>query len=293
MKLRSSAQIGVFVAFILSTFIVGAGLRAQGVPARSLPVPVGLDVCEGGCVLHSDGNVGTWIFHGTTGKGFWPKNGAKSTLTIEKFDTEGIRITRENTPDSTAPAFTAVYEGVLHGDRIEGTVIAGHPPKTIQYPWFATIPVTICDPSAHLDADDAFETGQTAVRFRQASSAFQCFLLAAIQGQGQAKALTGLMYRDGIGTATNYSEAFHWLQAGAIQDDYNAEVALSQMYETGVGIPMDQQKALAWKERAQNNPVMVRQRIQAQQQQATQQMMFLGLAAVLESLSQPEVYVVY
>jgi TPR repeat protein len=249
--------------------------------------------------LNSDGNVGTWIFHGSSGKGTWPKNGAKSTLTIEQYDSGKILIRRENTPDSSAPDFTAIYEGTLHGRRVDGTVTAtaGHPPRTFKYPWYATVPVTSCGSDGSTDAQDASETGQTALRFRQAPSALQCFLIAAKGGDGQAKALVGLMYRDGIGTASNIPEAFHWLQAGAIQDDYNAEVGLSQMYEAGIGTGADPEKARMWRERAQNNPVMIRQREQAhrqaEQQQAAEKMMFLGLAAAVEAMSQPDVYVVY
>jgi hypothetical protein len=264
--------------------------------ASSPGIPVGLEVCEGGCVT-GDGNVGTWIFHGRTGKAFWPKNGAKSTLEIERFDSSHIVIHRENTPDSSAPAFVAVYEGDWHGDRIEGTVTAGRPPKVLRYSWYATVPVTTCDTADSGGGLDDFEIGQKALRFRQPSSAFQCLLKAAQQGNGQAKALVGLMYRDGIGTATDYKEAIHWLQAGAIQDDYNAQVGLFQMYESGIGTSADPEKARLWKERAENNPVMVRRREEAQQraqqQQAAQQLMFFGLAALVEGLSKPDVYVVY
>lgn len=272
---------------------------AQAPTANSLPIPIGLDECEGGC-MNGDGTVGTWIFHGPDGKATWLKNGAKATLKIDRYDTEKIVIRRENTPDSSAPGFTAVYEGVLQGDRIEGTVTAmwpGHFAKTgVKYKWFATLPAVSCEPSATRAGMDAFETGQTALRFRQPQFAFQCFLQAAKLGNGQSKALVGLMYRDGIGTTTNYAEAFHWLQAGAIQDDYNAQVALYQMYESGIGISADPAKARIWRERAENNPVLIRQRQQeerqAQQQQAAQQMMFLGLAAVVEAMSTPDVYIV-
>ena len=270
----------------------------SGLAQSSLPLPIGLDECEGGC-MSGDGTVGTWIFHGHDGKGTWLKNRAKATLRIARYDNEKIEIYRENTPDSGAPGFTAVYEGTLQGHRIEGTVTAmwpGHFPKTgVRYKWFATVPVVNCDPSNQAGVD-AFETGQTGIRFRQGQPAFQCFLQAAKLGNGPSKALVGLMYRDGIGTTTNYTEAFHWLQAGAIQDDYNAQVGLSQMYESGIGTSPDPAKAKMWRDRAENNPVIIRQRQQeaqqAQQQQAAQQMMFMGLAAVVEAMSTPDVYIV-
>jgi len=291
MRSLRPAHVLTFIAFVLISHS-----KAQSPSPSSIQIPVGLEVCEAAC-LNGNGDVGTWIFHGLNGKGVWAKSGAKSNLTIEQYDAERILIRRENTPDSTMPAFTAIYEGTLRGRRIDGTVTAGHPPRTIKYQWYATIPVTTCDSASQSDTEDVFETGQKAVRFRQAPSAFQCFLMAAKGGNGQAKALVGLMYRDGIGTTSNLTEAFRWLQAGAIQDDYNAQVGLSQMYDSGIGASADPQKAQMWRERAQNNPVIIQQRQQAQQQaaqqQAAQQMMFLGLAAVVEAMSKPDVYVVY
>jgi TPR repeat protein len=105
------------------------------------------------------------------------------------------------------------------------------------------------------------------------------------------------MYRDGIGTSVNYNEALRWLKAGAIQDDYNAQLGLVQMYEVGLGTKPDPQLAQMWRQRAENNPVIVRARQQAaqqaQQQQFTQQMMFMGMAALVEALSGPDVVYVY
>jgi TPR repeat protein len=180
----------------------------------------------------------------------------------------------------------------------------GHPPGHVQYSWFATVPTTTCSPAGTSNAQDAAEIGQKAVRFRQPLSAFGCFLVAAQKGDGQSKAIVGLMYRDGIGTAVNYDEALRWLKAGAIQGDYNAQLGLAQVYEVGIGTAPDPALAQMWKQRADTNPVIVAQRQQqqqqalqqsqqAQQQQAAQQMMFLGLAAVVEAMSRPDVYVVY
>jgi len=278
--------------------------HAQSSNLKVLPIPVGLDVCEGGC-LNSDGNLGTWIFHGQRkGKAQWSRGGQVATVTIERFDTASIRILREDSPNSSSPGFTAQYEGTIHGNRIDGTVSAtwpnhfpkGHPPGHVQYQWFATIPQTTCSPAA-TDAQEATEIGGKAVRFRQPLSAFGCFLIAAQKGDGQSKAIIGLMYRDGIGTKVNYDEALRWLKAGAIQDDYNAQLGLAQMYEVGIGTRPDPQLAQMWRQRAENNPVVVRARQQAaqqaQQQQFNQQMMFMGMAALVEALSGPDVVYVY
>ena len=299
-----SVRLGKFLEFLFLLSLVCPFLPAQSERLSVLPIPVGLDVCEGGC-LNSDGNLGTWIFHGQKkGKAQWSRGGQVATVTIQRFDTASIRILREDLPTSSFPGFTAYYEGKMRGNRIDGTATAtwpghfpnGHPPGRVQYQWFATIPETTCSP-ASTNSQDATEIGGKAVRFRQPLSAFGCFLTAAKKGDGQSKAIVGLMYRDGIGTSVNYEEALRWLKAGAIQDDYNAQLGLAQMYEVGIGTTPDANMAKMWRQRAENNPVVVRARQQAaqqaQQQQFSQQMMFMGMAALVEALSGPDVVYVY
>jgi hypothetical protein len=283
-------------------------LTAQTPSPAPLSIPVGLEVCDSECITKSSGVVQTWVFHGNKGDARWSVTGDQvmALLTIERFDADKIVIRREDRPNSPVAGFTARYEGTMHDGRIDGTVTAkwpGHfvdkdnPSGIITFPWYATVPITTCDPSAASANQDNFEIATKALRFRQLPSAFQCFLLAAQQGNGQAKALTGLMYRDGVGTAVNYTEAFKWLKAGAIQGDYNAELALSQMYELGTGTPPDAKQAKVWKDQAENNPVIVQQREQArqhaQQEQTNQTLMFMGLAAALEAFTRPDVVYVY
>ena len=309
MHCKQLSSIGRLIGFMLVSALCGRLAMGQASSAPSsgtshIAIPVGLDVCEGGC-LNSDGNLGTWIFHGQkAGKAQWSRGGQVATVTIQQYDASRILIKREDAPTSSSPGFTAIYQGTLRGNRIDGTAFAtwpghfpnGHPAGHVQYSWFATIPTTTCSP-AGTSAQDAAEIGQKAVRFRQPLSAFGCFLIAAQKGDGQSKAIVGLMYRDGIGTAVNYDEAVRWLKAGAIQGDYNAQLGLAQVYEVGIGTKPDAKLAQMWKQRADTNPVIVAQRQQqqqqAQQQQAAQQMMFLGLAAVVEAMSRPDVYVVY
>jgi len=302
---KQLAPIGRLIGLI---FLVALSCRSAVAQASALPpltIPVGLEVCDGGC-MNSDGNLGTWIFHGQKrGKAQWSRGGQVATVTIEQYDYQRIVIRREDLPTSSSPGFTAVYEGTMRNKRIEGTATAkwpghfpqGKPPGSVQYSWFATVPLTTCSPAGTSNAQDAMEIGEKAARFRQPLSTFSCFLIAARKGDGQSKGIVGLMYRDGIGTAVNYDEALHWLKAGAIQDDYNAQLGLAQMYEVGIGTAADPQQAQMWKQRADNNPAIIRQREQArqqaQQQQAAQQMMFMGLAAVVEAMTRPDVYVVY
>jgi hypothetical protein len=298
-------QLGRLIGSIFFVLIAFQFALGQTTALPPLTIPVGLEVCDGGC-MNSDGNLGTWIFHGQTkGKAQWARGGQVATVTIERYDYQRIVIRREDLPTSSSPGFTAVYEGTIRNKRIEGTATGkwpghfpeGKPPGTARYQWFATIPMTTCSPAGTSNAQDAVEIGEKAARFRQPLSTFSCFLIAARMGDGQSKGIVGLMYRDGIGTTVNYDEAQRWLKAGAIQDDYNAQLGLAQMYEVGIGAAADPKQAQMWKQRADNNPAIIRQREQArqqaQQQQAAQQMMFMGLAAVVEAMTRPDVYVVY
>jgi hypothetical protein len=278
-----------------ATAMAPAGLPEPApVPIDPQGVPLGFQECDGNQCDHGGG--GIWIFHGQSGEARWP-DGAIAKLTIERFDAGGVVIRRIDTTNSGSPGFTALYTGTARNGRYEGRVDAywpghfpkGKPPGMVHYTWFATVPQTACDAKAGLSAPEALETGQTAVRFRRAADGFGCFGIAA----GQAKSLLGIMYRDGIGTEVNYPEAFRWLEAGAIQGEYNAQVALSQMYDVGIGTRPDPKMAQTWKEQAYNNPVMVRQRQQAKQQEQAQQLMFMGFAAVLDAMTRPDVVVVY
>ncbi len=285
-KPAGAVSMALVLAFGTSTAVRCEDQQNSG----SLSLPVGLSICMDGC-MRGNGNVGVAIFDGAKGEAQWAKFGA-GTLTIERFDAGGVVIRREDPPGTVFAGLTAVYQGQLHGSRIDGTVKLKFPGKPeTSVPWFGTIPTTRCE-STSTSAQSALDIAQEAMKFRQMPSAFQCLLTAASQGDGRAKGVVGLMYRDGIGTPTNFPEAFRWLKSGALQGDYNAEVGLAQMYELGVGTSPDPRLAALWKDKAMNNPVVLQQKQIAQQQQAAQQMMFMGLAAVLQAASRPRVYVV-
>jgi TPR repeat protein len=158
--------------------------------------------------------------------------------------------------------------------------------------WFAKPPQTTCSDGAGLSIQDLTETGGLAVRFQHPSSALECFLIAARRADAPARALVGIMYRDGIGTAVNYREAVDWLKKSAVQDEYNGQLALAQMYEVGMGVRADPEQGRYWRQRAQQNPAYLQQlknEAQAEKnqeraerrEQHTQDMMFMGMAAVL------------
>ena len=255
-------------------------------------IPVGLVMCDAGSC--EQGNSGTWIFSGTKGVARWPK-GQIARLTILRLDATSLLIRREDDPSSVSPGYVAIYEGTRQGERIDGKIHAawpghfpnGKPPGAIDFQFFATIPHTTCAGDNTLD--DPMEIAQTAARFRQKSAAFACFLIAARQGNAQAKGVVSVMYRDGIGADANPEQAFYWAQQGARQQDYNSQLLLSQMYEAGIGVPADAKQAAFWTAQAQKNPVVLQAQAQAEAQANMQKMAFMGMAAVVEALAQPDV----
>jgi hypothetical protein len=258
------------------------------------PLPTALKVCDGACITQQNGNSAAWVFQGSKGTGVWAKNGIRADLVIQEWESNKVVIIRHDTPDSSKAGASAVYEGTLCGDRIEGNRIEkypGHYDRQVM-PFIATIPLTQCD-SIVDDPLRLKDVGEEALRFRQLPSAFKCLSRSADLGDMESRTATGLMYRDGVGVKTDFGEAMRRFQQGAIQGDYNSEVALSEMYDLGLGVPEDPAKAKFWEQKAYNNPIKVAQRQQAAQQAQAQQLLFMGLSAMVEAMSRPDVYVVY
>ncbi len=261
----------------------------------NLPSPSALEVCDGSCVLKNDRNLGAWLFHGSKGSGAW-QQGGKAELTIEEWSNGTVKIEREDLPSSTTAGLSAVYQGVVCGGTVKGTVVFRWPghfnDKDFSAPWTATIPITSCD-GVEDDTLALMDIAKTAVRFRQPPSAFKCLSRAAELGDRDARTAIGLMYRDGIGTKVSYPDAIRYLKQSAIQEDYNAQLALSQIYDIGLGVPADASQAKQWQARAYNNPVAVANRQNLQNAKEMREMTFLGLSALVEAMATPSVYVVH
>lgn len=271
-----------------------AAVPACSDPAGNLPAPSALEVCDGGCVTKNNRNVATWIFQGTKGTGDW-QQGSKASLTIQEWSNGKVTISREDVPTSASAGLSAVYRGSVCGGTIKGTGTAHWPghvnDKDFSFPWTATIPVTSCD-GAGDDTLALMDVGKTAIRFRQPNSAFKCFSRAAELGDRDARTVTGLMYRDGIGTKVSYPDAMRYLKQSAIQGDYNAQLAMGQIYDLGLGVQADAAQAKDWQTRAYNNPVAVAYRQNRQDQKDMEQMAFVGLCGLVEAMASPSVYVV-
>jgi len=85
-------------------------------------IPIAITECENsGCPAT---NLGIWTFQGQHGFATWSDSGAISSLSVERFDKDGIVIRRLNLPNSSAPNLTAVYSGTVDANhQISGTVI--------------------------------------------------------------------------------------------------------------------------------------------------------------------------
>jgi hypothetical protein len=151
--------------------------------AETTPMPVALSECDGDCITKQSGNVGTLVFQGSKGTGTWTRERQRATLIIQRWDSEKAIIVREDTADSSMAGLTAVYEGKLCGDRIEGNLTVRYPGHFdgLVVPFMATIPLTSCD-SIGDDPVRLKDVGKDAMRFRQLPSAFKCFLHASKLG---------------------------------------------------------------------------------------------------------------
>src|SRR5580692_3935148 len=84
-------------------------------------IPIAITECENsGCPAT---NLGIWTFQGQQGFATWSDSGAISSLSVERFDKDGIVIRRLNLPNSSAPNLTAVDSGTVDANnQINGTV---------------------------------------------------------------------------------------------------------------------------------------------------------------------------
>jgi enterochelin esterase-like enzyme len=139
-------------------------------PAAAIKIPTSLIECEadqcapgrpGGCL---------WVFHGSEGTSHC-RNGAASSLVVEKFDSDGIVIRRTELPSSVSAGLSALYTGELRGDRIAGIGTWSWPGHWNEHnpsgPWFATVqhtdisalppvPGPLVSPEVHADGSVTF-----------------------------------------------------------------------------------------------------------------------------------------
>src|SRR5579862_822110 len=106
--------------------------------------------CSGSVCVPNEAIRGIWTFSGILGEAKW-NNGAEAKVIIDRLDSEHVEIRRIDVPNSSSYGLTAVYNGTLEGDRMEGTVVwswNGH--WRDEHPvghWSAQIQKTISTPS--------------------------------------------------------------------------------------------------------------------------------------------------
>lgn len=113
----------VFGAIVALACATAQGQAAQhGASTAKLPPAMVETECMGEqCV--ADGSVsGRWKFNGLLGTADW-SNGAQATVVLERFGESGVKIRRIDLPNSSTYGLTAVYQGTILGDRVEGTVV--------------------------------------------------------------------------------------------------------------------------------------------------------------------------
>jgi hypothetical protein len=132
--------IGVVVLLAFTTCSPPESM-AESPQSGSVVMPMAITECENsGCPATS---LGIWTFQGREGFATWSDNGAISSLSVERFDQDGIVIRRLNLPNSAAPGLTAVYSGTIDkNNQINGTVTwtwAGFKGGVARGQWHATI----------------------------------------------------------------------------------------------------------------------------------------------------------
>ena len=70
--------------------------------------------------------------------------------------------------------------------------------------------------------------------------------MAAQQGEAEAQASLGRIYRSGEGVPRDYAEARNWFHLAAQQGNAQAQNNLGFMYENGEGVPQDYAEACKW-----------------------------------------------
>lgn len=138
--------------------------------AEAIPIPDALMECEadqcapgrqGGCL---------WTFKDRDGEARC-RDGAHFKLDVQKFDSDGIVLRRTELPDSVSVGLTALYTGVMRGDRITGIGTWSWPGHWNNHNpsgrWFATVakrnngelppvPRPLVSPEVHPDGSVTF-----------------------------------------------------------------------------------------------------------------------------------------
>jgi hypothetical protein len=194
---------------------------------------------------------GAWTFDGPSGTATWfAQSPIRATLTIVRSDSGEITIRRTDLTDGNS----AVYHGTRNGDTYSGAVIWSTPdhPGGGSGHWSASIPQTTCGEGSDLSSDEAMRIGQNALMFDLEREAFDCYRVAAQDGDPMAQTAVGLIYYQGRvrQVPQDYKQAFFWLHKAADAGVYAAQRTVADMYMLGEGIPKDRELSQFYAEKA-------------------------------------------
>jgi hypothetical protein len=104
----------------------------------------------------------------------------------------------------------------------------------------------VCAPSVLADSAEDFDRGYEAYVQRDYLQAFSLWRKAAEQGHPRAQNGFGVLYRDGLGTAKNDTNAVRWFRESAEKGYAFAMFNLGLMYRDGRGVARDEIEASKW-----------------------------------------------
>lgn len=96
-------------------------------------------------------------------------------------------------------------------------------------------------------------TGVAALAEGDFATAIREFRPLAEQGDAEAQALLGGMYRQGLGAPQDYPAALFWFRKAANRGNPHAQYDLGRMYDEGNGVPQDYVSAHMWLNLASGN----------------------------------------
>jgi len=95
-------------------------------------------------------------------------------------------------------------------------------------------------------AADAFQTGLNAYNSGDYAEAMAWWRKAAAQGDSDAQASVGVLYRNGLGVPKDYAQTMDWFRKSAAQENARAEDNIGILYRDGWGVPRDYAQAMDW-----------------------------------------------
>jgi hypothetical protein len=92
----------------------------------------------------------------------------------------------------------------------------------------------------------SLEKGMLAAQAGDFETALKQITPLAEQGNDEAQAMLGALYKEGKGVQQDYVEAEKWIRLSAVQGNAKAQMMLGALYAAGLGVNSDQEVAAMW-----------------------------------------------